>query len=338
MLIQALLESSPTLAPFTAPSSAPGRYMTRSSAWPRFAQSLSEVLAVLDEDQFLVLSRKDGWGYVQFAAQGPAGLRAEAVSNAFLPPDHHLSSDATKRMTDLGWAPPTGSPKESATAKDPDGSPNYHRDWARPVPFDTVAQVAVDTLADVYAIGHPGWMHYKAFARNGTQILLPTLGISREPPKVPANKKPETAEVVRARVLELLRSATSNPELEADREGDIPFRIGSSAVFVRIFDDPPVVRAWSPVLGETYPNTRLVERINGLNGRTMFAKWLVEGAVVIVAMELFGRDLPGDHVVDACRIVGTSANQMDEALQDEFGGKTYFGEMKPPPRGTGGYL
>ena len=106
-------------------------------------------------------------------------------------------------------------------------------------PFDKVAQLAVDTLVDVYEIAHPGWLHYKAFARDGAQILLPTLGISREPAKPPlGTNETETVEALRARVLKILRGATSNPELEPGQDGDIPFRVGSSAVFVRIFGDP----------------------------------------------------------------------------------------------------
>ena len=36
--------------------------MTRSNAWPVFAQSLTAVLAVIEEDQYLILARKEGWG------------------------------------------------------------------------------------------------------------------------------------------------------------------------------------------------------------------------------------------------------------------------------------
>ena len=215
--------------------------MTRSNAWTPFAQSLSEVLAVLEEDQYLILARKEGWGYVQFAAQGPHGLRAEAMSNAYLSADKQLSPAAVKRMADLDWLSPTGTPESSNPKNDPDGSPNYYLEWARPVPFDKVAQLTVDTLVDVYEIAHPGWLHYKAFARDGAPILLPTLGISREPAKPPlGTDEPETVEALRARVLKIVREATSNPELKPDEEGDIPFRVGSSAVFVRIFGDPPL--------------------------------------------------------------------------------------------------
>ena len=79
-------------------------------------------------------------------------------------------------------------------------------------------------------------------------------------------------------------------------------------------------------------------RINELNARNLFVKWLVDGSVVVVTVDLFGRSLPDEYVLNACGIVGAASNETDEGLQAEFGGKTYFGEMKPPPHGVGGYL
>jgi hypothetical protein len=52
-------------------------------AWPAFEKRLAETLAALEEDQYLVVSAKRGWAYVQFAAQGSFGLRAECVGNKY---------------------------------------------------------------------------------------------------------------------------------------------------------------------------------------------------------------------------------------------------------------
>lgn len=52
-------------------------------AWAQFASELTHALADLDEDEFLILTTKKGWYYVQFAAQGSFGMRAEATSNGF---------------------------------------------------------------------------------------------------------------------------------------------------------------------------------------------------------------------------------------------------------------
>ena len=81
-----------------------------SADWLAFENKLAEVLEVLEEDQFLVISTKRGWGYVQFAAQGSFGLRIEAVSNHYLPEDAQLDAAQLEALLALGWSPPaTGS-------------------------------------------------------------------------------------------------------------------------------------------------------------------------------------------------------------------------------------
>ena len=63
----------------------PPRHRKASSpAWPAFESKLAEALAVLEEDQYLVISEKRGSAYVQFAGQGSFGVRAECVSNNYL--------------------------------------------------------------------------------------------------------------------------------------------------------------------------------------------------------------------------------------------------------------
>ena len=62
-----------------------------SKDWGPFAQSLSRVLARLEEDQFLILSAKKGNRYLQFSCQGTWGTRIEVVSNHFLKGDDRLT-------------------------------------------------------------------------------------------------------------------------------------------------------------------------------------------------------------------------------------------------------
>jgi len=49
--------------------------MAVSADWPAFEARLAEALGVLEEDQYLVIAAKRGWGYVQFAAQGSTRCR-----------------------------------------------------------------------------------------------------------------------------------------------------------------------------------------------------------------------------------------------------------------------
>jgi hypothetical protein len=314
----------------------------QSKAWPRFATALAAALSAFEEHQYLILERQDRPWYVQFAAQGNYGLRTELVSNAYLGPEDQLPDAAVSTAASLGWQPPSDGPRESSATQDPDGSPNFFRDWERPVPFDEVAQFVVNTLIEVLDAYHPGQLHYKAFARDGTRILLPELGPSVQPetPKQPAQPEPPPdADSIRSSLLDLVRGVTGNKDLSADKDGDIPIRFGSGIVLIRVFGNPQVIRAFSPILGRISTTDGVVDALNKLNTESTFIKWVLVNDTIVAVIELFGRPFTPDHVLTACSVLGRAADERDEALQKEFGGKTFFGDyqpVKPPP--TGGYL
>lgn len=148
-------------------------------AWTRFTNDLADALADLDEDEHLIIEKKKGWHYVQFAAGGKFGMRAEAVSNGYLDDNHRLSEEACTRLLNLGWDAPTHIPDDPKT-KHPDGSPNYFVDVGVPVPYGAMATLAVNTLRGVFGVGHPGGLRYKAFANGSVDIRFPRLRIARE--------------------------------------------------------------------------------------------------------------------------------------------------------------
>jgi len=307
----------------------------RSRAWEPYSMTLAETLAALDTDQFLILFPKDrpAW-YVQFAVQGVHGLRGELVSNSYLAPEQQLSDRAIATAIDLGWNEPTGSPGEARPDIDPDGSPNFFEGWASPVPFIEVARLAIETLVEVLDVAHPGWLRYDAFTSEGDPIVLPALGQrGRDVPDEDgdvASSRPADATEVAGRVLEMLRHASGNPELTPDSDGDIPLGYGSSMVFVRVFGDPPIVRVYSPALGQVPPDPDLPAVLNNLNSNSTFVKWLFVDNTIIATMDLFGWPLQETHVLNACGVVGNSADDLDDQLQERFGGKTFFGEHVTP--------
>jgi hypothetical protein len=118
--------------------------------WARFSADLALVLADLDEDDFLIISAKKTGLFVQFAAQGQFGMRAEAISNNYLK-GKTLSQDACITMQNLGWNAPTNLPEESdPEGHTADGSPNFFIDAAPPVPHGAIASLAVATLRFVF--------------------------------------------------------------------------------------------------------------------------------------------------------------------------------------------
>lgn len=312
-----------------------------SSAWLSFTEALAEVLAVLQEDQFLVVSLKRSRRFVQFAAEGAAGLRVEATSNAFLPRADRLTDADHERLADLGWHPPTGSPEEVTPDRDPDGSPNWFCDLDVPVPFADVARLAVATLVEVLGASHPGALEYEAFDADGREILLPTLGLA-ERPEVPPPAAPPGEDVERARelVLGVMRDATGSDDVDFDEDGDIAVRFGSAIAFVRVVEQPLFVRVYSPVLANVSCTVEVLERLNDLNTELRFARLVCLDDTVIAAVDLFAFPLMAEHIVHACAVLGTVADSVDDLLQAEFGGRTAFGEFRPRPRDrtNAGYL
>lgn len=308
-----------------------------SSAWLALEEALTEVLAVLEDDQFLVVSVKRSLRFVQFASRGSFGLRAEVSSNAFLPPNEQVNAEQAADLELLGWVPPSGAPDEVRA----DGSPNFCRDFPAPVAFAEVARLAVRTLAEVLAVPHPSGLEYEAFDADGQRILLPTLGLAARPVMpAPAEPTEDDVESARTLVLGVMREATGAEDVAFDEDGDIAVRFGSAAVFVRVVEEPLFVRVYSPVLANLEVDGELLRRVNEINADLRFARLVVIDTTVIAAIDLFAFPLVADHVAHACVVLGNVADQVDNLLQAEFGGRTAFGEFRSRPRrrDTAGYL
>ena len=154
--------------------------LTTAKEWKRFTADLALCLGDLDEDEFLILSHKRINYFVQFAAQGKFGMRAEAACNNFIEPiPALLTTDDYERLTELGWHKATNPPPKKGEPEPPDGSPNFFVDAAAPVNFKALAVMTTHTFQDVYRVRHPGSLEYKAFAKDETQIRFPTLRLKR---------------------------------------------------------------------------------------------------------------------------------------------------------------
>ena len=145
-------------------------------AWTRFERALARALTDLSEDELLVIMAKHGSRFVQFADQGPYGLRAEAVSNTFLDGPERLSESACDELVGLGWQPPTHD-SDAEREQPVDGSPNFYLDIAPPCRATASRRWQVLTLRDVFGIGHPGLTKYAAFADDGARLLFQYLPI-----------------------------------------------------------------------------------------------------------------------------------------------------------------
>jgi len=306
---------------------APPRRKSPRGAWPAFEKKLAETLGALEEDQYLVVSAKRGWAYVQFAAQGSYGMRAECVGNNYLDEAHALSAGQTALLKRIGWSAPTGTPEEASPERQPLGSPNFFRDFDRPVPCADAARMAVRALTEVFEIPHPGYLEYKAFDKKQRTILVPTLGLKREEPEPPRERpSADTVTGLRELALEAIRKGLGDAAVGCGEDGDLSLRCGSAAVFVRVLDNPLCVRVFSPILGEVVVNDRLVNRVHELNAETRFVRFFVVDGRVIAAAEVFTSPFVAEHVSSACLHLGSLADQYGRVLQKEFGGRVAFEE------------
>ncbi len=290
-------------------------------AWDDLERRLTAALGRMPEETFLILSTAvdddDRVCYVQFAA-GAWGLRAEAVSSRFLPPDRPLSEEQEIGLVGLGWLRPE---------QGEDAGPNFSRRWQSPAPVTEIARLAVRTLREVYGVDAPHRLRhtYKSFER---VLGDPDLGTEPERPAPPPRPTPHairTAEALRPLVEDALEGWLGLDELVRDADGDYPIRVGSALMFVQVLDGvPPVVRIFSPILRDVAASAVLLEALNDINGRIRFGRVFWTGRQVVVAMELTAAGITADQVVFACTELGNLADHLDDGLHGRFGGATIF--------------
>ena len=296
---------------------------SRVQVWRAFGERLAGVLAQLQEDDCLVLSEKSTDHFVQFMNQGALGLRAEAVSNGYLSGRDRWTDAQHEAFIALGWEPPTGTPDEATPDKQPDGSPNYVRQFPAPVDAASAAALATATLADAMSIPHPGFLTYSSFdVDQGGTLAWSELELKVTEPR-------QGAADAAASLLRTLREETGIATLDFDDDGDIALRYGSVLVFARVSGDTPSVRLHTRILGGVRAGKALLERLNELNARVTRPAFFHASGSVFAAADIPASPFEGRHVVQALREFCTLTDGIDELLQGEFGGETTFGDEMP---------
>lgn len=307
-------------------------------AWAELTDALTATLGVLDDDQFLVLSARGTHRFVQVAVQHDAGVRLEATAPAFLA-DEAPGADRYEALLADRWLPPTHALDADPDAIDPHGSVNWFVDHRPPVRFDEVARRAVRALRELFGVEHPDDLEYLAAAFDGTEILLPTLGLHRAVEDEPGTARGGEG-VLREEVHATLQRLLGTDELFIDDDGDIPIREGSAVVFVRVNDDPPFVQLFSPLLVEVPESLALYRRLSELTRGRYLVRFHYFDGTVVAGIDLFAEPFVSDHLGIAAALLTGMADDLDSELQAEFGGSVFFGDgpRPKPARGTGGYL
>ena len=102
-------------------------------------------------------------------------------------------------------------------------------------------------------------------------------------------------------------------------------------VFVRVRDNPPLVDVFSPVLTEVEPTEQLYVKLAELTHRMPIGRLYCTNDTVWASIPVFGRDFQATHLMLAVQVMTGLADELDDRLHGEFGGKRFFGEGDKPP-------
>jgi hypothetical protein len=342
-----LLEDEPTTADLRSKVT---------DAWREFARALAVLLQTLAPGVILELTldpTASGTGDAVYSvtvqAAGDGELVALAVGNASLPEGYRMNRAAVAHLIALGWSPP-------GVVPDSGGSFGLR---TAPEQAAQLASIVTRTLRDVYGAPHPAFLVYLAQDEQSGPVQIeplgtarPDLGLGQAAAPGPAEARragPATAtgtnsdsagaddatlldERVRTVVATLLRS---DPEqLQVDSDGDISIRAGSAMVFVRVRDNPPLVDVISPVLTEVKPTEQLYVKLSELTNRMPIGRLYCANDTVWASIPVFGRSFQATHLMLAIQVMTGLADELDDRLHGEFGGKRFFSEGDKPPKAS----
>jgi hypothetical protein len=295
-------------------------------AWREFARALQAALPAMPAGSHLELTldpTASGTGDAVYGVslrKTDKSMTALAVGNASLPEGYRLNRASVAAMIALGWAPPgvvEGS-GESFGLADTD---------------ENVARIVTRTLRDVYGAPHPAFLVYAM--REGDEV--PQLASARHESTM-EGPIPTIESVVlagldlaeRVRIVVAALTKTDPEQLQVDGDGDIGIRAGSAMVFVRVRDNPPLIDVFSPVLTEIEPSEKLFVKLSELTNRMPIGRLYCTSGTVWASVPVFGRDFQATHLSLAIQVMTGLADELDDRLHGEFGGKRFFVEGDKP--------
>ncbi|WP_203914894.1 T3SS (YopN, CesT) and YbjN peptide-binding chaperone 1 [Rhizocola hellebori] len=296
-------------------------------AWRQFARTLAATVPELPVGAHLDLTldpTASGTGSAVYGVsveRHEEGISALAVSNANLPEGYRLDRAAVAAMVALGWSPP-GVLSGSGESFGLEGDVNK------------LATVITRTLRDVYGAPHPAFLVYAARGEDDEALPINQLALARHESTMEGSLPPIEAQGLdladKVRLVVATLTKTDPSELRVDGDGDIGIRAGSAMVFVRVRDNPPLIDVFSPVLTEIEPSEKLFAKLSELTNRMPIGRLYCTSGTVWASVPVFGRDFQPTHLSLAIQVMTGLADELDDRLHGEFGGKRFFGEGDKP--------
>jgi hypothetical protein len=318
-------------------------------AWRDFARALAVTISGLPVGGHLELTldpTASGTGDAEYSV----GLRilpegqvtALAVGNASLPAGYRMDRAAVADLVALGWSPPG----VVAGSGDQFGIRTTVAEASR------LAATVSRTLRDVYGAPHPAFLVYHVHDADDAALPVDPLGTARpeenedaelsaaldelETSPTSARRPAALEETVplgeRVRTVLAAMQKIDVDHLQLDGDGDVSIRAGSAMVFVRVRDAPPLVDVFSPVLTEVEPTEQLYVKLSELTNRMPIGRLYCTNDTVWASVPVFGRNFQPTHLMLAVQVMTGLADELDDRLHGEFGGKRFFGEGDKPHR------
>ena len=318
-------------------------------AWRDFGGALAALMSTLSTGAYVDITldpTASGTGSAVYSVSlrvlDEGVVEALAVGNGALPEGFRMDRAAVADLVALGWSPPGVLP-------DSGDSFGLRTDVTQ---ANRLATIVSRTLRDVYGAPHPAFLVYLVHDDQDEPISSVPLGGARPEPSVDA---PELSlddldedgvltealanaadEVIpldeRVKTVVATMSKTTVDQLQLDTDGDIGIRAGSAMVFVRVRDNPPLVDVFSPILTEVEPTEQLYMKLSELTNRMPIGRLYVAQDTVWASIPVFGRNFQATHLMLAVQVMTGLADELDDRLHGEFGGKRFFGEGdKPSP-------
>ena len=317
-------------------------------AWREFAAALASVLPALEPGAHIDLTldpTASGTGMAVYSVSirvlDDGVIESLAVGNAGLPEGYRMDRATVADLVALGWSPPGVLP----------GSGDSFGLRSTQDKAKQLAAVVSRTLRDVYGAPHPAFLVYLVHDDQDEPIEAAPLATARHESGLDAGLDLDdlddegalaealakaTDEVVpledRVRTVVATMSKTSVDQLQVDTDGDIGIRAGSAMVFVRVRDNPPLVDVFSPILTEVEPTEQLYVKLSELTNRMPIGRLYCAQDTVWASIPVFGRNFQATHLMLAVQVMTGLADELDDRLHGEFGGKRFFSEGdKPTP-------
>ncbi|MGX6604674.1 T3SS (YopN, CesT) and YbjN peptide-binding chaperone 1 [Micromonosporaceae bacterium Da 78-11] len=317
-------------------------------AWREFAGALAAVLPTLSEEAHVDLTldpTASGTGTAVYSVSirviADGVVEALAVGNAGLPEGFRMDRATVADLVALGWSPPGVLP----------GSGDSFGLRSSQANAKQLATIVTRTLRDVYGAPHPAFLVYLVHDEDDQPIETAPLATARHEPSIDeelnlddldedgvlsealANAADEVVPLEeRVRTVVATMSKTTVDQLQVDTDGDIGIRAGSAMVFVRVRDNPPLVDVFSPILTEVEPTEQLYVKLSELTNRMPIGRLYCAQDTVWASIPVFGRNFQATHLMLAVQVMTGLADELDDRLHGEFGGKRFFGEGdKPTP-------